>query len=113
MNDEHKKNLKKLFQEMQQAQPDNEYYSITLTASENGKLVWKSQSEFHEYIKEKNQPLREIRRACLINGQKILEIWKDMGRPGLAVNNTAELWLYLQLGGNAIIGFVKHFVSRS
>lgn len=103
MSDENKEKLERLFQEMQQAHPDNEYYSVTLTVSENGKLVCQSQSEFFEYTKEPNQPLREIRRACLIDGQKILEIWKYMGRPGLVVNNTKELGLYFQLGGNAII----------
>jgi hypothetical protein len=103
MGDENNQKLNELFQGMKQAQPDNEYYSITLTASENDKLVWQSQSEFYGYTEEAKQPPREIRRACLVDGQKILDIWKEMDRPGLVVNNTTELALYFQLGGNAII----------
>jgi hypothetical protein len=114
MPDDVKQRWIEIFQVMQKARPETSYYAITLTAKEDDQLVWQAQTGFAGYTEAPNQPPREIRKACLVKGQLMLDNWRRIGRPGLSVHNTQEWFIYMHFGGNAIIEdqFSKEFLPH-
>ena len=77
------------------------YFALTLTADGEGQVKWSIQSRFAGMTKI--SPRRELRTACPVIGDKMLELWREVGTPGLAVNCREDLAIFLHLGGNAII----------
>ena len=77
------------------------YFALTLTADDEGRVKWSTQSGFAGMTKI--SPRRELRTACPVIGYKMLELWREVGTPGLAVNCREDLAVYSLLGGNAII----------
>lgn len=93
--------LKKRLAAMQEPTEGNEYYAITLTATEDCKLAWSTHSQFVGLTK--TEPPRELRAASRVDGEKMLAMWRDLGAPGLVVDSGEDLSLFVLLGGNAII----------
>ena len=77
------------------------YFALTLTANDEGRIKWSTQSRFAGMTE--TSPRRELRTACPVIGDKMLKLWREVGTPGLAVNCRKDLAIFLHLGGNAII----------
>ncbi|WP_442507602.1 HNH endonuclease [Novipirellula sp. SH528] len=93
--------LRGILREMAVATESSDYYALTLTVSEDDRIVWSAQTGFVGMTETK--PARELRAPCFVRGQVMLDLWRDIGTPGVAVNNRRQLLVFLQLGGNAII----------
>lgn len=94
--------LKARIEKMRTASEGATYFALTLTANEDGHVMWSTQSEIAGITE--TSPRRELRTACPVIGSKMLALWRDVGTPGVAVNCREDLAIYLHLGGNAIIG---------
>lgn len=102
--------LRAILQEMGNPSNGSKYYALTLTATADGKIQWSAQTGFHGVTDTK--PPREMRGPCRVDGRKMLDLWRSIGTPGLAVDTRQHLAVFLHLGGNAIVetGLVKkHF----
>lgn len=93
--------LRAQLERMRSAPERFQYYALDLTASPDGRILWGGQTEFVGFTESK--PLREIRRPHLVYGQRMLDRWRKLGMPGLAVYDQPGLSLFLHLGGNAVI----------
>jgi hypothetical protein len=72
-------NLEDLATEMRRIVPENEYYAITFTADDSGKIWWSAQSP-----------------------DNMAKLWSDLGEPFVVVNELTHLYVYLRwIGGNA------------
>lgn len=79
-----------------------EYFALTLTASEGGRIVWSAQTHWVEWAN--GTPGLEIREASLVRPKEMLHLWTSVGEPPLVVNDTQELYTWFRLGGNALVG---------
>lgn len=52
---------------------------------------------------ESAQPRREVRRACIVDGRKMLALWASIGQPGWSITDAVGLTLFHVLGGNAVV----------
>lgn len=77
------------------------YYALTLTADDEGRVTYSTQSEFAG--RTEDAPRRELRTACPVMGDKMLKFWREVGTPGFVVNCREDLVIFLHLGGNAIV----------
>lgn len=78
-----------------------EYFAFTLTANEDDRIVWNARMDIHGVTNTK--PVRELRGPCLVDGQKMLSLWRDVGTPGLVVGTRTQFAVFLHLGGNALV----------
>lgn len=74
-----------------------EYYALTLTATEDGKIVYDIFTGFVGWSDEKK--LHEIRAARLVNPN----IFRVMNEPFVAVHDLNELSVFFAIGGHALI----------
>jgi hypothetical protein len=77
------------------------YHCVTLLGNEEGKILHSCQSTFAGFTETK--PQREVREAAPVYPEKMLALLGRIGEPGLLVNNAADLYLYLLLGGHGVI----------
>lgn len=84
----------------QQPIPDADYYAITLLGTEGG-ILYCCQTAWCEYTDTK--PRREVREGSHIKPDIMLKNWRDLEEPGVVVNDTKDLMLYVLVGGNAIV----------
>ena len=88
-------------EEMETADDSLNYFAITLTADEQGQVWIATQTMWIGMTN--SPPLRDIRRASTVIGSEMLEAWRKVGTPGLAVNHIDDMVILLSLGGNAIV----------
>lgn len=92
--------LETLIAKMGEFDPSKDYFALTLTASEDGRLCWGSYSRFAGIGSRRGFELRE---ACLVYPDKMAWLWESVGQPWLSVEGPEQLALFLRVGGNALV----------
>jgi len=95
---------------MAEPAPEHRYYAITLTASEEGKKEWETQSCFGGYTE--TTPPREIRVPCEVIPDRMIAIWRELHQPYVVVTTHQDLSIFIMLGGNALVDIdlaTQHF----
>jgi HNH endonuclease len=82
------------------ARPNCLYFAITLTATEDGKIIFATQTEWAGWANEGRR--EELRRARLVY-PKFAELWTHFRQPYAIVNTADEISLFLLGGGNALV----------
>lgn len=90
-----------LITELKTIDPDDHYYAITLLGSDEGKIQWSTQTEWVGWVGGK--PGREIRKGSLVKPEYMAEHWNKVGQGCLVVNSRRGLFIFLRLGGNALV----------
>lgn len=86
---------------MTQPDPGRRYYVITVTATQDGKLRWETQSRFEGYTE--HPPRREIRVPCEVIPARMIAIWKELRQPYVVVTTRSDLGVFVMVGGNALV----------
>ena len=81
--------------------PEAHYYALTITAPPEGGLTWSAYTHWVGWADEEQR--HELRAASLVRATKVAEIWEQGGESYLVVNNSTQLFVFLQLGGNALV----------
>lgn len=76
------------------------YYAVTLTADEQGRIIFGTQTEWVGWSKEDCR--EELRRARLVY-PGFVELWIEVGQPYVVVHTVDDASLFLLAGGNALI----------
>jgi HNH endonuclease len=92
--------LETLMAKMRKFDTSQEYFALTLTASDDGKLCWGMDSCFAGVGSRRGFELRE---ACLVYPDKMAFLWESVGQPWLSVEGPTQFALFLRLGGNALV----------
>ncbi len=103
-----KKKLHEFVREMKNPIDGNTYHAVTLTANVDGDAIVTTQTGFSGITDEK--PHHEIRAACQVIPEKMLNLWAEMKMPGVVVNNMTDLYVFSIIGGNAVV--VKSLCER-
>jgi hypothetical protein len=85
---------------MQSGRSECRYYALTLTADDDGKINWNSQSSFVGW--------EDSKRRWELRGPRILtkdfsEGWKALNQPFVFVHSYEDLFVFLISGGNALV----------
>lgn len=81
---------------------DSEYYSLTLTANEDGVTTWESQTHFVGWADGK--PGAELRKPRIVDPHGVLRAWQSMGRMAVVVNTKEQFAFYMfHFGGVALV----------
>jgi HNH endonuclease len=86
---------------MREIIPQNSYYALTLTANESGEISWSAQTSWAGFADDDFRT--EIRAASLVIADRMGRLWAKLGQPYVVVNETAHLYVYLMIGGNALV----------
>lgn len=78
-----------------------DYYEITLLGNSDDTVTRLVTTCFDGYTETK--PQREIRRASFVHPKKMLRALREIGEPGLLVNDRRDLTIFLLFGGHAVI----------
>jgi hypothetical protein len=103
MNQQGREKFRILLQEMRTIAPGAEYFAITLLERE-GRPEYSCQTEFTGWGARGPDSPFEMRKASIVDPEKMLRLWASVGQGGWVVNNEAHLALYVRLGGNALVG---------
>jgi hypothetical protein len=87
--------------ELKQIRPGSEYYALTLTAGRRGGISWSAQSHFIGWSKRRDG--WEIRKASLVDPEKMAELWKGVGQGWISVHDGQHLAIFIRIGGNALV----------
>jgi len=82
------------------ARPDCLYFAITLTANDDGQIIFATQTEWVGWSNEGRR--EELRRARLVY-PRFTELWTNLRQPYVIVHTADEISLFLLGGGNALI----------
>jgi hypothetical protein len=93
--------LRAAIEEMRRVEPTEEYYAVTLLATETGRIQWSVQTHFVGFAE--TRPQRELRIASLVHGDTMWDLWESIGEPAWVVHTATQLALYLRFGGNGLI----------
>jgi hypothetical protein len=77
-----------------------QYYALTLTANEQGKIIWSSQSH---WVGEGAKATWELRAPSLVHPKNMLAMWRTIREPGIVVNDIETFGIFLRVGGHALI----------
>lgn len=82
-----------------------EYYALTLTVDEEGRLWQTTQTHFMGWANDNGKPGVELRAPSLVDPLEMIARWKAIGEfPTAVINNAAQYaQYYCYLGGNAVI----------
>jgi hypothetical protein len=80
---------------------DKDYFALTLHLGEGNQLEHGFHSHWVGYTD--TDPPREIRQASHIHAQRVLDVWKSIGEPGLVVNSIEDVALFFAFGGHAVV----------
>jgi hypothetical protein len=81
---------------MRQIMPDNSYYSLSVTADENGRISWSAQSSWVDFVDEGDfEP--EMREASLVIPDRMAHLWNSIGEPCVVVNEENHLYVYIMI----------------
>jgi len=86
---------------METPDPGHHYYAITLTATEQGRVQWETQTCWGGYTD--TTPRRDIRVPCEVIPDKMIAIWKEWGQPYVVVTTRRDLSVFMLFGGNALV----------
>jgi hypothetical protein len=82
---------------------DGSYYAITLTVNEQGGLMIQRQTNFAGFADDRFHHNREMRVAAQVYPDKMTNLWRSMGEDYLVVDDRESLFIFLHLGGNALV----------
>jgi hypothetical protein len=91
--------------------PSKDHYATSLLLSEGGGLEFGCQTHWVGYTEE--HPRREIREASIVHADRMLESWRELGEPGMVIENADDFLLYFSYGGNAVVekGLAKSVIG--
>jgi hypothetical protein len=81
--------------------PDKEYYSITLSASEDGRIELNGFTVWIGYADDEHKI--ELRKLDLIKADKMADSWIEWGMPFCVVNKLDDFVRWYFTGGHALI----------
>lgn len=92
--------LEQQWEGMKSGKDDCLYYALTLTANSMGEIHWSLQSSFVGW--------HDRERGWELRGPRLLtkdfaELWKGIRQPFVFVHSDKDLFIFLHLGGNALI----------
>jgi len=82
---------------------DAVYYAVTRTITSEGMLLTEVQSNFSGFADGHYHANRELRVAAQVRPDKIVSAWKAIGRDYVVVNDRETLYVYLLIGGTALV----------
>jgi len=85
---------------LDKTRPDCLYYSITLTADDDGKIIFSTLTRWAGWSNEGRH--EELRCARPVYPQ-FAEVWKQLGEPYSVIHTADELSLFLLGGGNGLV----------
>jgi len=94
--------LKGTTAEMRRINPQNSYYAVTLKADERGNIGWSVQSSWAGFVNEGDFET-ELREAALVIPDRMADLWRSVGEPSVVVNEESHLYVYVMIGGNALV----------
>ncbi|MGA9955366.1 MAG: hypothetical protein WBQ22_19235, partial [Bradyrhizobium sp.] len=101
MSDQPKSNLDARLASMQEpsSDPDCLYHAITLTADDDLRVTFGTQSQWVGWTEDGRH---EIRKSRLVYA-KFADLWKNLNFPYCFVHTPDELTVFLLAGGNALV----------
>jgi hypothetical protein len=81
--------------------PSLEYYAVTLTVDEGGTCVVDTQTHWVGWAEIER--LTELRVPSIVNPDGMIRYWKVADQPFVCVKNESEWFVYIQIGGNALV----------
>lgn len=81
-----------------ETRPDSQYFAITLTADDHGKVIFSTPTH---WVGWSNEERREELRSARLVYPGYVELWKASGEPYAVIHTADELSLFLVGGGNA------------
>jgi hypothetical protein len=90
------------------AKLDDGYYCVTLTATDEGRVVVGFQTQWVGWADDDHRI--ELREPSLVKA-RIAKLWQEMHQPCLFVHSHEELLVFLMLGGNGLI--IPHIAESS
>jgi hypothetical protein len=85
---------------LNKARPDCLYYAITLTADEDGKIVFGTQTQ---WVGWKDEGTREELREARLVYPAFVELWQHARQPYSVIHTADDMSLFLLGGGNALV----------
>jgi len=95
------RSLEEIIKVMHGIPEEGEFYALTLTATQSGEIGWSSYSHFVGY--SEGSPRRELRAPSLVKPAVMASMWANIGQPGVVVRDEESLFLFLRIGGNALV----------
>lgn len=92
--------LAALMTEIPQVDGSRKYYALTLTASRDGQVQLNTQTI---YTRQGSKLMWEMRRASLVNAERMRHAWRVLGQDSVVVNSEPELAVLASIGGNAVV----------
>lgn len=80
---------------------DAAYFALTLTTSEDGRLIWEAQTRWAG--SSPSRPLWEVREASPVDPAIMTEHWDHLEQPWRAVHDPRELLAWVASGGHALV----------
>lgn len=81
--------------------PDHDYFHVTLRANEQDRITWSASTVFVGWANDK--PGLEKREASRVRAGMLRQSLASIGQPPTIVNDRWDLFIFLILGGHAII----------
>ena len=77
------------------------YYGMTLVATEDNQRLWSVQS--HYAGPSERYKGWERRAPSIVDPEKMCALWEGIGQSWLAVHDRLDVYLWIRLGGNALV----------
>lgn len=81
--------------------PQSKYFAISFTASDSGGIEYGIQTHWAGWAD--GEFGRELREASLVRPEAMVRLWAGAGQPCLVVNEEPDLFVFLRVGGNALV----------
>lgn len=93
--------FERLPRKMVAVDPKADYYAVTLLTDENGRSQWSMISSWAGWSETK--PPREMRKGAIVNPDRMISAWRELGQAWLVVGNREQFCLFILLGGHALV----------
>lgn len=96
-----KRGISTLARELKSINTDLDYYALTLTADQWGKVSWSAQTHWIGWSSRREG--WEIREASLVHPEKMANLWESVGQDWVCVSRPEHLAAFIRLGGNSLV----------
>jgi HNH endonuclease len=93
--------MEELLSEMRIIVPEGHYYALILTSLAQDEIAWSAYTHWVGWADPERR--QEIREASLVRASHVADMWKMNGESYVVVNTTAQLSVYIRLGGNGLV----------
>jgi hypothetical protein len=93
--------LREVVARMGEWRADEQYYALTLVAPGNNQRLWSAQS--HYAGPSERYPGWERLAASIVDADTMTSLWEGINQTWLAVHDRLALYLWIRLGGNALV----------